>query len=257
MRTNAAYLNGQSLADAHPAILVQRITENAVKGAVRAFARPGGYGSHLSAQTYESREIVVEFAIRERLDYTIRAAALDAAAAWAADGGWLTTGQRPDQRILVACTSLPTLGAPRDWTRNIPITLTAYAWPWWEDALPLRAEGVNGTGGTITLHVPGTRPTRLEAEITPGGSLSSASLTVDGGAAISLSGLAISNSETLRLSYENERRVLTIGTASAGKLSCRSAASADDLWLTPGTHEVAWTASAASDVVLIVRGNYT
>ena len=83
MRDQHVYLNGISLTDAHPLILLQHISEGAAELDVSTADRAGAPGAFVHGIRLKRRQITVEFAVRERLDFAKRAEAVSAAAAWA------------------------------------------------------------------------------------------------------------------------------------------------------------------------------
>ena len=253
MRDQHVYLNGISLEDAHPLILLQHIDESAPEITTKTGERAGAPGQFVTASTPTVREITITFAVRERLDFTKRAEAVSAAAAWAMSGGWLSLSSRPGLRMWVIPEELPSVGRLRDWTDDIMLVLAAYDWPFWTEASAnsVTLEGVENEDAAY-ISVPGTWDTRLEAVITSrNGALASAEISV-GDQTMTLSGLSVAEDVPLRIWWD-EHHLLRIEAAGTGLLGKRSG---DDLVLKPGRHEVTVTVSTTCDVKLMARGCY-
>lgn len=253
MRDQHVYLNGISLEDAHPLILLQHIDESSPEISTKTGDRAGAPGQFVTASLATSREITITFAVRERLDFAKRAEAVSAAAAWAMGGGWLSLSSRPGLRLWVVPEELPSVGRLRDWTDDVMLVLAAYEWPFWSEASANTAtlEGVVNEDSAF-LSVPGTVDTRLEAVITPtDGELTSAEISVDG-QTMTLSGLTVDEDVPLRIWWD-EHHLLRIEAGGTGLLGKRTG---DDLILKPGRHEVTVTVSTTCDVKLMARGCY-
>lgn len=253
MRDQHVYLNGISLEDAHPLILLQHISENAPELDVKTADRAGAAGGFLTGLKPTKREITVEFAVRERLDFTRRAEAVSAAMAWAMNGGWLSLSSRPGLRIHVNPAQLPAVGKLREWTENSTILFEANEWPLWTDLTPARAELTAGTtAASAYLSAAGTWPTGLEADITPSSAaLTSVSISACG-KTMTVSGISVAAESTLKIWWD-EHHLLRITAGATGLLNKRTG---DDLILPPGRHEVSVTANTACDVTLMARGCY-
>lgn len=253
-RYQEAWLNGTALSTVHPAVLIQHIQEAAPKMAQKTAAQAGRPGVWLASNQVERREITVHFAIREALNYPRRVEVCNAVAGWALPGGWLEVSSRPGQRIWATMTAPPAVGKLRDWTADIPVTFTAYFFPYWIDIHPAETTLTAETDETAALGVPGTAETALEAEITPtADTLTAVTLTVDGGAFITLTGLTVAAGNTVRLAYD-PRHLLSITAGGTGILSKRTAASADDLTLSPGQHTIRVQTDTACNTRLMARG---
>lgn len=255
MRTRQdAWLNGLALSAANPLILVQNVIENTPKSSQKTVIRPGTNGLFLTENRVDCREIMIEFGIRERLDYAARAAAVGVAAAWGRAGGWLEIAQRPGQQIWVVMTAMPALGKPSEWNKTISMTLTAYAFPYWIERIGNRAQSVGaGTDTELTLSVGGTEPTMLEAVITPTAALHTVSISVDDGSAFELDGLTVAAETPLTITVD-PYRLLTVTANGTGLLSKRSDTCFNPLSLTPGQHTVQVETDVNCAVALTAKG---
>ena len=107
-------------------------------------------GRRLLRQQRESLTLHITFAIHEP-DPVRRRTVLQSVQAWAARGGFLTTTDRPGQRLSVVCTAFPAMSA-EDWTEALTLTFTSTLVPYWEDAEEAFASG----SAVLTLNIPGT-----------------------------------------------------------------------------------------------------
>ena len=250
MRDQRVYLNGISLESVHPAVLLQHIDEQAPEVEVKTGERAGGPGVFVTSRKLTKRQISVAFAIRERLDFALRAEVSGLVMAWAAAGGWLELSSRPGLRIWVDATQLAGPGKLREWTQDYTMIFTAHSWPLWLEGAPYTVSLENVTTGTAQVSAAGNHPTRLEAEITPrAATLTAAELTVCG-ETMSLTGLSVPAGTALRILWD-ERHLLRITAGGTGLLGHRTG---DDLVMTPGRHEAGYSLSTACDVKLMARG---
>lgn len=142
-------LNSVLLSSLDAAICVQDIREDAPKLRTSALALQQE-GRRLLRQHRESLTLHITFAIHEP-EPVRRRTVLQAVQAWAAQGGFLTTTDRPGQRLGVVCTALPAMSA-EGWTEALTLTFVSTLVPYWEDA-----EETFASGSTVlTLNIPGT-----------------------------------------------------------------------------------------------------
>lgn len=73
--------------------------------------------------------------------------------AWAGIGGYLTTTDRPGQRLAAVCTELPALSA-QNWTAEMMLRFGSTHTPWWESSAPVMVSG----NAVLTADVPGDAP---------------------------------------------------------------------------------------------------
>ena len=250
MREQRAWLNGVALEDAHPKILLQHIDEAAPEMDVKTGDRAGGPGCFTTQKKITKRQVTIVFAVRERLDFTVRAEAASAVAAWAYGGGWLEISSRPGQRLWVEATQMIAAGRLREWTQDYSVILTAHHWPLWLDSIPQTAVAEASANGSLNLSVTGNHETRLEAEITPKtAALTTVSLSA-GSETLSLTGINVTAGNTLKIWWD-ERHMMRIEAGGTGLLGKRTG---DDLTLSPGRREIGYTLNTACDVRLMARG---
>lgn len=163
MRRPDVSINGVSLKSVDSRILVREISER--QESESNFGNLAGRAGRLpiGLRLRRSKTIEVTFAIRELNDLTARAAVLDKVNGWAQDGV-LTLTSRPGKRLRVYCTERAVGGDFRDYTAEYRVAFQTGGIPYWEDVSPVTQTITSGAA--VTLPVPGTAPTVMDATIT-------------------------------------------------------------------------------------------
>lgn len=165
-------LNGVSPESVDAAARVTDMTELPPRMRVVTVPTPR-HGLRLLRRVRESLTVRVSFIIAE-YDPVRRREVCQKLHAWAARGGELTVSDRPGQRLIVECDTLPTMNA-LSWSDEMSIELTAYAVPFWEEA----AETSVTTAEAAALLLPGTADAcPVGAEVTNLGTEALTSLTL-------------------------------------------------------------------------------
>ena len=247
-----AWMDGVALSSVGP-ILIQQVYEDAPRMEIVTGERLGRYGERLISTTRKSLSVSIEAAIRELHDLGVRARVQERMAAWAM-GSELRLSNHPRRRLLVSCSAMPALNAARSYTQTLRIEFTAYAVPYWEDAIPTQTT-LSGKSGKGMLMIDGTAQTPVNVTVRPtSGTLTSFAATA-GDQHIALDGLSVQTGESLR--FERSRwDDLAILLGETSQLSHRSAQSADDLLARPGRADVAFTADTACKVTFSARGRW-
>lgn len=254
-RRMQVWLNGVSLTDAVPSVIIRNVYEDDPENDLVTGERPGYPGQRIISRKRTQLVIRIEIALRILHDLRARAKALQDVCAWAQDG-ILELSNRPDQRLQCIVTKRPALNTDRNYTQLMNIDLTAIAIPYWENILP-DTVSATGTGGSLTLIPSGSvDKIPLEFKVTPSGSaLTSFSASVNG-YTISLSGLNVAAGKTLALYYDSNA-LQWITNDGTSVISSRSAASDDDLWVYPNqSNTITYTAGTSSAVVFEARGRW-
>ena len=249
MRRLNAWLNGQDLRSLDPRILIREINEGAPEVETEYGAHAGWPGQYLLGSERRNRRITITFAVRELYDTAERARVIDAVNAWAQDG-YLMVSYRPQRRIWVHRVAPAAPDTIRDYTAVYSVAFDAAASPYWED-VTTTSWTATGSSASGTLSALGNRPIRVTASVVPSGTLNTCSITV-GSTSMSFTGLSVASGKTLAIAYD-EQGILSIQADGAGKLSCRSAASSDDLIALPGDTAVSFTAGVSCAVTLEAR----
>lgn len=245
-------LNGVDMLSLDPRLYIEDIEET-IKFTAETGKR-AAYGQTLTGiPGRDSVTVSVTFKIKER-DRTSRQSVIQLVNGWA-KSGWLTINTRPYQRLYVTCTQ-PANYKVFSWSEDMTVAFTAYDEAYWQDAVPARVS-LSGTDASVSVTPRGTRACCLQAEITnaSGGTVNTLSLAANN-SQMAFEGLALAAGKTLVIAYD-ERHLLTATVDGVSKLSCRTAASADDLWIDPRkANPVRFVAARACSVSLILRGEY-
>lgn len=245
-------LNGEEMHLLDPRIYIEDIEET-VKNTAETGKRPH-YGQTLVGPVgHDTIAVTVSFMIKEPNRFK-RQQIITKINGWAQDG-WLTVNTRPWQRIYVVCTQ-PVSTEAFKWSADMKLVFTAYDEAYWQTTLPVIVTG-SGTSDSLAINPLGTHRCGLEAEIknTSGSAVNTLSLSVNG-KTMAFEGLGLANNKTLIIGYD-ERHYLFAKVDGVSKLNCRTAASADDLWLNPGVaNTVQCTCQHVCSIKLIARGAY-
>ncbi|MGN0747314.1 MAG: hypothetical protein ACI4ML_11605 [Aristaeellaceae bacterium] len=254
MRTRYdVYMDSLPLDAVDPAIYVTDVQETPASYDATTMKRAKGDGLRVLRRLRDSLQVRVTFMVRET-DVGRRREIVQRVSAWAMGGKYLSLGDRPGQRLRVACETLPGITSALKWTQELTMVFTAYAMPYWEAETPTRAS-FTGKSGTAAIRQAGTAPCFLEAEIsnTSGSTMTSLSLTADG-QTMAFTGMALGAGKTLKIYYDDSW-LLRAEVDGASVLNRRTADSADDLILPPGkATTVTIAADKAVTVTLKARG---
>lgn len=251
-----AWLDKKSLSAIDPSVYILDIAYSSPRFALSAVDKPGRDGQYVTSMNARSNSVVITLEIHDQ-DTARRQEVCRRVQAWAMGGGVLTTRDRHGQRLCVICEEPSAVSSALKWTQPLKITLTAYEQPFWEDEYP-KSTTVSGTSGKASLYVPGFGAlTRVEASVknSSGGTINALTLAA-GGTKMNFDGLGLASGETLTIDYD-ENGLLRIRVGDASKMSCRTAASDDDLMLRTGiSSEMSVSADASVTAVFKARGLY-
>ena len=262
MKTHfSCQMNGIELGDIDERIAVVDIAEESPALALSTSGNAKYDGTRLIRRTRQHLTVEITLAILER-DPARRSEIADKVAAWCQDG-YLTVSYRPGQRLRCALAALPGMGSALKWAQELTIRYTAFAWPWWEDELPVVARiSQAGQAGAVVLSPTGTADwTRVEAEVTnhSGGVVNSVDI-VCGETRMAFTGLGMADGETLSATYDQQgllQLLITGGGAARSAMSMRTAASSDDLIARQGSaNEIRLAADGAVTGQFRARGRY-
>ena len=250
-------LNGQYLDTLYGSIVIRGIEFDAPKMNIQTIDKMGGVGQRVTSCRYETLDVVVKWAMDvPKSDLIMRRKIYEDVCRWANHGGWLTVNFLPDRRLWVDKTELSSAGDLRDWTGEYTITFRAYSVPFWQDVFPSSISQTSYSGGTLSLPIPGAFRTVLDIEFknTSGSTLNTFSVAV-GGYTIGLSGISCANNSTLKITHGTDGLLkILVGTTS--KYDKRTAASADDLYVDPGTASVTVTTERSGNLTISAYGRY-
>lgn len=247
-----AWMDGVALSTVGP-ILIKQVYEDPPTLDIQNSEKPGGYGQRMLSKKRQSLKVALECQIRELYDLAVRTRAAEELSRWV-QGSILELSNHPDRRLQCYCSAEPTLGAVRDYTSTIRVEFTADAVPYWEDKLSSEI-AFSASSGSGTLLVPGTVETPVCISVKPtGAALSSFSVTV-AGQTIALSSLGVAKNSLLYIERD-ARDDLCIRSGATSLMSKRSAASADDLFVKPGSAAVSFAANTTCTVTISARGRW-
>ena len=221
-------------------------------------ARDGQYSGE--NEHFSEAKVAVTFMARA-YDTADRQEIIQKVAAWAAGGGWLTTSDRPGQRLYVVCTRYPAVTSVMRWTENLSLEFTAFDYPFWTDTTATEVTLTSsGSKATKTLTLGGVRNSFVEATVTAGAAITTLEFGC-GSTAIKLTGLSIANEETVRIRYENKHHTLWIHKGdyfsnATSLMDKRTTDSSDDLVAAVGANTVTFKANASASCVFRGRGVY-
>lgn len=248
-----ALLDGVSVCDIDPAIILTDITEDAPETDMETYRRSIHHGTRVAARIRRSLSVRLHLMLRE-YDVHARAALADRLAEWAANGGWLTINTRPNQRLRVTLKDPPRLGSSLKWTDPVEMVLTAYEQPYWQQQWPTKA--IITDSGSISPV--GTVPEAyVECDVTNAGEGDLTTITMRcGDTAITLTGLTVAAGEHVVLAYTNDD-LLTITAGGASAMANRTAESSDDLVaITRQANDISVDADQAVSAIFSTRGRY-
>lgn len=251
-----AWLDKKSLSAIDPSIYIRDIAYNAPRTMITTSDIPGRNGQRVTGRSARSTSVQITIEIHEQ-DVARRQDVCRRIQAWAMKGGSLTTNDRRDQRLRVLCEEPPAISSALKWTQALRMTFAAYAQPFWEDETP-RSVSLSGTNSDKPLYTPGIGAlTRVEASVknTSGSAINTLTLSA-GGTTFDFTGLNLAANETLEIGYD-ENDLLTIRAGNTSKMSCRTAASDDDLMIETGKSEtVSIRAGGSVSATFRARGLY-
>lgn len=233
-------LNGVTPESIDPALRVTDLTELPPRRRVTSVPTVR-HGLQLLRRVRESLTIRVSFVIPE-YDPVRRRQLVSQLHAWADPGGVLTTSDRPGQRLIVACDTLPILSA-LSWSDTIYIDFTAYALPFWE----YEAETQLITSSEATLTLPGdAEEIPVSCEVTNTGDAPLTTVTLRcGDTQMTFTGLALAPGCTLSLVYTSG---LLTATADGVSVLMQRTGDSSDLLLADGGKPATVSVTANSSV---------
>ena len=240
-----AALGGTQLDSLHSSIVIRNVDPGVPHESVNAVNRMGGFGQRMTSHHWETLEVRVTFAIDvPKRNLALRREVFDKVVKWALGCGWLTTNQMSGKRMYADKAILPSGGDMWDWTGDYTITFRAYGVPFWQDDT-----ATTSTGSSIT--VPGELETVCDVEVENTGSSTIDSLTVTvGSSTISFTNLGLAEDEVLKIGHGTDGllwiRIYESSINYRNAMDKRTAGSADDLTVKPGTNAITVSAGTAT-----------
>ena len=127
-------LEGVQLDELDERIVISGIDEAAGKDSITAVGSSAGVGQRITGRRRDTLDVPVKFLMKiKNGDMEARELLLEKINGWAAAGGWLTVGHRPDRRLNVVLAQAPGAGDMFNWTNEYTMVFRAYSVPYWED----------------------------------------------------------------------------------------------------------------------------
>lgn len=246
------WLDQLGLQDIDPAIYITDVQEQPSSQLFTTAARAGGDGLFLTRRARQSLSVTVCFAIRETRPER-RQAILQKVRAWAQQGSYLSTSDRPHQRLRVEPEVLPALQSALKWTEALSLTFTAYTAPYWEEDVPATA-----TSAHPMLTLPGDAASAPLDLRWPCTATETGTLTITTPmSGITFQDVPLAAGQELIISHESGWLTATLGGVDV--LPFRTPDSSDDLLLPCGqTSTVSFTlnGAAAEGCTFSARGRW-
>lgn len=241
-------------------IVIQKVECKAAKTSMTATSRLGP-GQRLSARHRDYQEVLVTFTIRLRKGrFRERTRLFEQISAWATEGQWMRTSMKPDRRLYIDYIELPDEGNGRDFGQEYKLTLRAYSNPFWQE-LDENKKTQSGAKGSMTCEVPGNAQTVMNVSMknVSGKSISTATVKA-GSSTIAFKELEFQGNDELVIDHTAEGLLrLRIHKASGSWVNVmnkRTPASADDLYMNPGTVTLTWDIERKCEVNAAWRGRF-
>lgn len=269
-------LNEAQLDELDSRVMVCAIEESAAAETIGAVSRFGGVGQRMTNRHRESLDVVVKFALRIKKDMEARQELFARVIGWAMaarDGAWLTVGHKPGKRLWTQLVALPPEGDQATWNGEYSLTFRAYGVPHWQDITPTTLIVGSTKGLTREIPIEGTADSVLQIifENLSGMEIATVGIQAESAAGVNrieLNSLGLKAGETLVIGHDNEGllhiRIRSVGGSSSmggvenvrSVLHRRTAESADDLWVGPGTCRVTFAAQRAGKLTVYCYGRY-
>ena len=265
-------LNSIPLSSLSDKIIVRDILEQPIEQDSYKTNRAMNAGQRVSAIVRRAMSVRVVYVIRER-DPRKRADIQSQIAAWARDGGVLMVNYRTytdlsqgtSLQLHVVLDIPPVQDSALKWTQDLSMTFTAYNSPYWESTVRYTwnvytsyESALGSYIGGQTAYCTGTAPHMpVSVTVTNVSSYALQSINIQCGSSrgqFQFTGLSIAPGETLVIDYDEESGMLQISGAGISVLANRTADSADDLYMTPGSNALEIAANVQVTAQFSYRG---
>lgn len=243
-------LNGVSLNSLDENIYVSDISYQAIAPKSETWQLGSRNGAYSGNSRIDKNTVTISFQLRH-YNTGNRQRTLQQIIRWAQIGGWLQTSDRQEQHMYVKCTRFPAITSALRWLDILSIEFTAFEYPYWVDRAETRLS-FDGNG-TKSLYVPGVCASDVEAVVTALSAVTEITLSC-GDTNINLTGLSLSENDTVTLSYTEQKHILEIKAGNTSLLDKRTPESSDDLIAQPGENEFSFSADGSATCVFLIRG---
>ena len=235
-------------------IIIREAHEDAPTIEVTNGERPGRHGQLLLNRKRQSIKVALDCIIMEIFNLQTRTAKAEALAKWA-NGSVLELSNHPGRVLNGYLSAEPTLGDVRDYTSSLRVEFTADVIPFWENKTATTKTLSNATNGTMSTTIPGTVKTPVSVTVSPvSGTLTDLTLNI-GGNIITLEEMSVGTLQTLYIDRD-DRDNLRIRRGTTSYMNKRTAASADDLFVSPGSVSFSVSANVACNFIFSFKGRW-
>ena len=257
-------LNGVQLDELDDRINIKGIEEGAGKETISTASMARGAGQRITNRHRDTLDVTVKFSMLiEPEQLQERSTLLEKINAWAAGGGYLTVNYKENRRLYVVCSQAPGAGDQFEWTSVYTITFRAYALPYWEEETPKSGGSAVAASGSVAVEVEGSAETEAEVILENRSGMLINNVVINAaGSLMQFNTLGLTGGEKLVITHEivNTKRILRIyiehnGTRRSA-MDKRTAASADDLYVKPGSRTFSFSADRACKMTVNVRGRF-
>lgn len=258
-------LDGVQLDSIDDRILISRVETADGKESISTVDAWGPYGSRVTKIHRSSLDITIKFRIRLRKrSMSEREEVLEKVNAWAYAGGWLTTNNKPGRQIRVFRAQAVGVGDPWDWTKEYSLIMRACGVPYWQQSTPDAASVDDKVNASLSVVTAGSETGVMDITFdnTSGGTINSFEIS-NGENTISFTSLGLADGERLVIDHHDNgkrcilrMRIRNTSGNHRSVLSKRSVDSSDDLYTTPGSHQVTMSAGGRGDLTVKIYGRF-
>lgn len=248
-------LGKEYLDELDESIVIRSVDPGQAKETVGTANRMGGWGSRITNQHWDSREMSVSFAIDlPKREMTARREVFDKVIAWANRKGWLTSNQMEGKRIWVDKTDIPGGGDMWEWLNEYTITFRTYGVPFWQSQEPVEARKDKTSKGSVMMDIGGTAPNTLEVRVENISGAENTNVKIWIGSeekTLELKGAKLADSENLILEHATDGRLKVYAEKNGTKRNLYSLLRGlDDTYVEPGTVEVGVSSTRAVNLIV-------
>ena len=251
-------LEGVQLDELDERIVISGIDEAAGKDNITAVGNSAGCGQRITGQRRDTLDVTVKFLLRiKNSDMAGREELLEKINGWAAEGGWLTLGHRPERRLQVVLAQAPGAGDMFNWTNEYTMVFRAYSVPYWQDSKATTAVSKTTDNGSVNIDVPGNVMTvaDIQVENMSGKAISNVTVNVDG-SKMEFKGLSMGGTDSLVIDHVQKDGLFYFRARIGSTSVMGKRTGANDFYVKPGTHKITFKADRAVKLTASVRGRY-
>ena len=254
-------LGGDYLDELDDSIVIRSVDPGVAHESSGTVNRMGGWGSRLTNQHWESRDVTVSFAIDiPKTDMVRRREVFDTVIAWANRKGWLTTNQMEGKRIWVDKTVIPGGGDMWKWTSEYTLTFRTYGVPFWQTREATEARLDRTSSGSVTIEVGGTAPGTLDVTVENISGAENTNIKVWVGSSdktLEFKGAKLTAGEKLVIEHGTDGRLKAYADKNGTKRNLYSLLRGlDDTFVDPGTVEVGVSSTRAVNLIVLSNARW-